>query len=205
VHARSREDAFVEAGDGINRRDVMYNDFVIVGPAADPAGIKGATSAKEAFGAIAAGEALFASRGDDSGTHTKEKSLWASAGITPTQELVWYKSLGQGMGETLITANELGAYTIADRGTWLATKENLPDLVIVVGGETIDENPDKALYNPYGVIPVNPEKHPGVNFELAEQFATWLVSPTTQEAIGSYGVDRFGQALFYPSAAAARP
>jgi len=200
VHARSREDKFVKDGDGINRRDVMYNDFVIVGPADDPAGIKGATSAKEAFAAIAAKGAPFASRGDDSGTNTKEKAIWASAQITPTQELAWYKSLGQGMGETLITANEMGAYTIADRGTWLATQKNLPNLVVLVGGETINDNPDKALLNPYGVIPVNPATHPGVNAELAEKFAAWLVSPETQKLIGAYGVSEFGQALFYPSA-----
>lgn len=200
VHARSRENAFVEGGDGINRRDVMYNDFVIVGPADDPAGITGAASAKEAFAAIAAKAAPFASRGDDSGTHTKEKSIWASAQITPTQELAWYRSLGQGMGETLVTANEMRAYTIADRGTWLATRQNLPNLAILVGGATIAENPDKALLNPYGVIPVNPAQHPGVNAGLAEQFAAWLVSPEAQQLIGAYGVERFGQALFYPAA-----
>lgn len=205
VHARSREDTFVNDGDGVNRRDVMYNDFVIVGPAADPAGIKGATSAKEAFATIAAKGAPFASRGDDSGTHTKEKGIWASAQITPTQELAWYKSLGQGMGETLVTANEMQAYTVADRGTWLATQKNLPNLVILVGGDTIADNPDKALLNPYGVIPVSPLKHPGVNADLAEQFAAWLVSPETQQLIGAYGVETFGQALFYPSAVTATP
>lgn len=205
VHARSREDKFVNDGDGINRRDVMYNDFVIVGPADDPAGIKGATSAQAAFAAIAAKEAPFASRGDDSGTYTKEKGIWAAAQITPTQELAWYKSLGQGMGETLVTANEMKAYTLADRGTWLATKKNLPNLVILVGGNTINDNPDKALLNPYGVIPVNPAKHPGVNADLAEKFAAWLVSPETQRLIGAYGVEKFGQALFFPSVATTTP
>lgn len=205
VHARSREEKFVTDGDGVNRRDVMYNDFVIVGPGGDPAGITGAASAKEAFAAIAAAGATFASRGDDSGTHTKEKGIWASAGITPTQELAWYKSLGQGMGETLITANELGAYTLADRGTWLAMKENLPTMAILVGGATVGDNPDKALLNPYGVIPVNPERHPGVNAALAEQFAAWLVGPEAQQLIGAYGVEKFGQALFHPSVTAATP
>lgn len=200
VHARSREDAFVEAGDGVNRRDVMYNDFVIVGPADDPAGIAATTTAKDAFLAIVAAEAPFASRGDDSGTHSKELSIWASASVTPTQELGWYRSLGQGMGETLIAANELGAYTIADRGTWLSTQDNLQDLAILFGGATIDANPDRALYNPYGVIPVNPAKHEGINAELAEVFAAWITSPEAQAAIGEFGKDEYGQALFYPSA-----
>lgn len=200
VHARAREEAFVADGSGVDRRDVMYNDFVIVGPPSDPAAIAAAASAAEAFRAIAATEAPFASRGDESGTHSKELAIWAAAVITPTQELAWYRSLGQGMGETLITANELGAYTLADRGTWLATRENLPDLAILFGGETIAANPDQTLYNPYGVIPVNPAKHPGINYELAEQFAAWLTGPETQAVIGAYGQERFGQALFYPSA-----
>lgn len=200
VHARASEDAFVAAGDGVDRRDVMYNDFVIVGPPSDPARIAAAASAAEAFRAIAASEAIFASRGDESGTHRKEQAIWAAAPITPTRELAWYRSLGQGMGETLITANELGAYTLVDRGTWLATRANLPELAILFGGETITANPDQTLYNPYGVIPVNPAKHPGINDELAEQFAAWLTNPATQAAIGAYGVERFGQALFYPIA-----
>jgi tungstate transport system substrate-binding protein len=201
VHARSREGAFVEEGYGVNRREVMYNDFVIVGPPDDPAAIAGATSASEALTAIAEVEAPFASRGDESGTHTKELSVWASASITPTAEMAWYRSLGQGMGETLITANELGAYTLADRGTWLAQRDSLPELAILFGGATIEENPDPALYNPYGVIPVNPARHQGINGELAEQFAAWLTSPETAELIGAYGVEEFGQPLFFPGAA----
>lgn len=201
VHARRREDEFVSAGYGLNRRDVMYNDFVIVGPAADPAGIAIAASAKNAFAAIAAAETPFASRGDESGTHSKELSIWASATMTPTAELPWYRSLGQGMGETLLTANELGAYTLTDRGTWLAQRDSLPDLTILFGGETIEANPDKALYNPYGVIPVNPDRHEGINAELAESFATWLASPATAELIRVYGVDEFGQPLFFPGVA----
>lgn len=200
VHDRAREDAFVAAGDGVNRRAVMYNDFVIVGPPSDPATIAAAASAAEAFRAIADSEAIFTSRGDESGTYSKEQAIWAAAAITPTQELVWYRSLGQGMSETLITANELGAYCLVDRGTWLATRENLPELTILFGGETIAANPDQTLYNPYGVIPVNPAKHPGINDELAEQFAAWLTSHATQAAIGVYGKKRFGQALFYPAA-----
>jgi tungstate transport system substrate-binding protein len=201
VHARSREDAFVSAGHGVSRRDVMYNDFVIVGPHADPAGVASAASAGEAFAAIAAAEAPFASRGDESGTHSKELSLWASATITPTAAMPWYRSLGQGMGETLLAANELGAYTLADRGTWLAQRDALSGLAVLFGGATIDENPDQALYNPYGVIPVNPARHAGINGPLAEQFAAWLTSPETAELIGAYGVAEFGQPLFFPTAA----
>ncbi len=199
VHARAREDKFVADGEGVNRLDVMYNDYVIVGPTDDPAGISGVTLAKEALLKIAETSAPFASRGDDSGTHTKEKSLWAAAGITPTVESGWYLSVGQGMGETLLFANEKLAYTLADRGTWLSMQENLPGLTILVGGAVIDQNSDKALLNPYGVIPVNPEKHPGVNFDLATQFAEWLTAPETQQAIGDYGKEAFGQPLFYPN------
>ena len=199
VHARAREDKFVADGDGVNRLDVMYNDYIVVGPTADPAGSSGSSLAKEAFAKIAEAQAPFASRGDDSGTHTKEKSIWASAALTPTADSGWYFSVGQGMGETLLFANEKLAYTLADRGTWLAMQEKLPALTIVVGGATIDQNGDKALLNPYGVIPVNPEKHPGVNFALATQFAEWLTSAETQQMIGDYGKDTFGQPLFYPN------
>lgn len=199
VHARAREDKFVADGDGIDRRDVMYNDFVLVGPTADPAGIGGSALAKEALAKIAEAQAPFASRGDDSGTYTKEKSLWAAAGITPTVDSGWYFSVGQGMGETLLFANEKLAYTLADRGTWLSMQEKLPALTLLVGGATIDQNGDKALLNPYGVIPVNPAKHPGVNFDLATKFAEWLTSAETQQMIGDYGKEKFGQPLFYPN------
>jgi len=199
VHARAREDKFVADGDGVNRLDVMYNDYIIVGPTTDPAAIKESAVAKEALAKIAEAQAPFASRGDDSGTHTKEKSLWAAAGITPTVDSGWYLSVGQGMGETLIFANERLAYTLADRGTWLAMAENLPELTVLTGGATIDQNGDKALLNPYGVIPVNPEKHPTVNFDLATKFAEWLTAAPTQQMIGEYGKEQFGQPLFYPS------
>ena len=199
VHARAREDKFVADGDGINRLDVMYNDYVLVGPTADPAGIGGLALAKEALAKIAEMQTPFASRGDDSGTHTKEKSLWAAAGVTPTAESGWYLSVGQGMGETLLFANEKLAYTLADRGTWLAMQENLPGLTVLVGGATIDQNGDKALLNPYGVIPVNPETHAGVNFDLATHFAEWLTAAETQQVIGDYGKEQFGQPLFYPN------
>ncbi len=199
VHARSQEDKFVADGDGVNRLDVMYNDFIIVGPQADPAGIKGLATGKEAFTQIAAKSAPFASRGDKSGTNTKELSIWASAQITPTVDSGWYFSIGQGMGETLLFADEKQAYTLSDRGTWLAQKDKLPSLVVVVGGDSIADNKDKSLLNPYGVIPVNPAKHPGVNFDLATQFAQWITSVDTQQMIADYGNDKFGQPLFYPS------
>lgn len=198
VHARKQEDAFVAAGYGINRRDVMYNDFVLVGPTNDPASVKGAPSAIDAFKAIAAKQAIFDARGDGSGTATKELSIWASANISPTGQVNWYKSLGQGMGETLTTANEQGAYTLSDRGTYLSMRDKLPNLAILLGGATIDENKDKSLLNPYGVIPVNPAKHQGINADLAEKFAAWITSPETRAQIGAYGKDKFGQSLFYP-------
>jgi len=201
VHARSREDKFVSDGDGVDRRDVMYNDYVIVGPTADPAEIANTETGKEALLKISTASATFVSRGDDSGTHSKEKSLWAAAGITPTTDSGWYLSIGQGMGETLLFANEQAGYTLTDRGTWLSMADKLPNLTILVGGQTIAENKDESLLNPYGVIPVNPAKHPTVNFELATQFAEWLTSAEVQAKIGDYGKDEFGQALFYPNSA----
>lgn len=198
VHARSREDQFLEQGHGTERFDVMYNDFVLVGPKSDPAGISGIAFAKDALAQIAAAEAKFASRGDDSGTHIKEQELWQAAGLDPTPTGNWYLSLGQGMGDTLRFANETFAYTITDRGTFLALKANLPDLEVLVGGTRIDSNQDESLYNPYGVIPVDPAK--GVNYELALSFATWLTGEAAQTAISEYGMADFGQPLFYPNA-----
>lgn len=200
VHARAREDAFVAEGHGTGRFDVMYNDFILVGPADDPAGVSGMTTAAEALAAIAAAGAPFASRGDDSGTHTKELSLWEKAGVTPDPAGGWYNSLGQGMGETLTFANEAGAYTLTDRGTYLSMRDNLPNLVVVVGGDSIADNADPALLNPYGVIPVNPDKSDAINNKLANQFAEWITSAEVQEKIGQFGVDKFGQPLFYPDA-----
>lgn len=198
VHARSKEYAFVDAGHGINRRDVMYNDFVIVGPVSDPAGIKGLTEGSEAFGVISELEAPFASRGDDSGTHSKEKIIWEQAGVTPSADFAWYNSLGQGMGATLTTANEMDAYTLTDRGTFLSMQKQLPNLTVLVGGTTIAENQDDSLLNPYGVIPVNPDKDPNINGALAEQFSEWLTTSDTQTTIGEFGKEKFGQPLFYP-------
>jgi tungstate transport system substrate-binding protein len=158
-------------------------------------------SVGDALSAIAAAEAPFASRGDDSGTHTKELSLWEATGVTPEADNGWYASLGQGMGETLTYANEAGAYTLTDRGTFLSQRANLPNLAIMVGGEEIAENADPTLLNPYGVIVVNPAKG-DINDELAEDFAEWLTSVETQEAIAGFGVEVFGQPLFFPDSEA---
>jgi len=204
VHARAREDAFVESGNGVARWDVMYNDFVLVGPPEDPARIAGMQSASEALAAIAAAEQPFASRGDDSGTNLKELSLWKTASIEPDPSSDWYLSLGQGMGETLQFANERRAYTLTDRGTFLAQMDSLPGLVVLVGGDSIDHNYDKALFNPYGVILVNPQRHQGIEADLASKFVAWLTSLDTQLMIGDFGVDRFGQPLFYPDSQAYR-
>lgn len=204
VHARAREDQFVAEGHAPARYDVMYNDFVIVGPPDDPAGIRGSETAATALQEIAAAGAPFASRGDDSGTHTKERNLWADAGVEPTADDAWYNSLGQGMGNTLIFANEQQAYTMTDRGTFLSMQAELPDLEVLVGGDSIADNPDPELYNPYGVMPVDPETHPGVNYDLAVEFVEWLTSVPVQEEIAEYGRDTFDQPLFYPNSEAYR-
>ncbi|MEW6569233.1 MAG: substrate-binding domain-containing protein [Chloroflexota bacterium] len=204
VHSPAQEEAFVAEGYGLARYDVMYNDFVIVGPAADPAGIRGLASAAEAFARLAAAQAPFAFRGDNSGTHNKELALWQAGGLEPDAQSDWYFSLGQGMGETLQFSNERLAYTLSDRGTFLAQAANLPNLVVLLGGQTISENPDPALYNPYGVIPVNPQRHPGTNADLAQKFVDWLTSFATQEAIGRFGLEQYGQPLFYPNSEAHR-
>lgn len=191
VHARTQEDAFVASGDGTERYDVMYNDFIIVGPADDPAGIKGMTVAVDAFKKIADKKALFISRGDKSGTNTKELAIWKAAEITPSGD--WYESAGQGMGEVLTMAAEQQGYTLSDRATYVARKADGLDLEILVEG-------DKILFNPYGVIPVNPEKHPNVNAVLGQDFADWITSLDTQELIASYQIE--GQQMFVPDSAA---
>jgi len=203
VHSRAREDAFVAEGHGTARYDVMYNDFVTVGPVDDPAAVAGTPVASDAFTAVAGTESTFASRGDDSGTHSKELSIWESAGIVPDPNSDWYKSLGQGMGATLNYSNEVGAYTLTDRGTFLSQNESLAELRVMVGGTSIDENLDPALLNPYGVIPVNPDKG-NINSDLANQFVLWITSLETQEEIGDYSADTFGQPLFYPDSEAWR-
>ena len=201
VHSRTAEDQFMADGFGTTRYDVMYNDFVIVGPPDDPAGIASASDAAQAFIRIAEAEATFVSRGDDSGTHLKEKAIWSAAGLEPSPDSGWYRSIGQGMGETLQMANESLGYTLADRGTYLSMSVDLAGLTVLFGGSSVAENPDTRLYNPYGVIPVNPDKVPGVNNKLAEDFAAWLISPETQAQIGEFGVDTYGQPLFNPNRA----
>ncbi len=195
VHARAREDAFMAAGHGARREDVMYNDFVIVGPSDDPAVIRGLISAAEAFQKIAQSEAVFVSRGDESGTHTKEKAIWAEANIEPAG--AWYISAGQGMGSVLTMANEQQAYTLSDRATYLArTLEGIEPEILVEG--------DAMLFNPYGVIAVNPAKSAEINAQGAEDFIDWLISLPTQEKIAQFGVEEFGSPLFTPDSTAWR-
>ena len=189
VHARAREDAFMDAAHGVRREDVMYNDFVIVGPPDDPAGIEGMKDAGLAFAEIANAEAAFVSRGDDSGTHTKEKAIWEAAGMEPAGD--WYISAGQGMGAVLTMADEQQAYTLSDRATYLARTLEGTELVILVEGDPI-------LFNPYGVLAVNPEKNADIQADLANQFIDWLISVPVQEKIGQFGIDEFGQPLFVP-------
>ncbi|RME85038.1 MAG: tungsten ABC transporter substrate-binding protein [Caldilineae bacterium] len=191
VHAREREEQFVAEGYAPSRHDVMYNDFVIVGPAEDPAGIRGMTSAAEAFKRIAQAQALFVSRGDDSGTYIKEQKIWQEAGITPQGD--WYESAGQGMGAVLNMANEQQAYTLSDRSTFLARQREGLDLEILVEG-------DPVLFNQYGVLPVTPDKEHDINYGAAIAFVNWITSPETQELIASYGIEQFGSQLFFPNA-----
>ena len=188
VHARELEEAFVADGYGVERFDVMYNDFVIVGPGEDPAGLAGANDAASAMAAIAAIEAAFASRGDNSGTHVAEMNLWEAAGVAPEGQ--WYLSTGSGMGATLNTAAQVPAYALTDRGTWLSFANRGP-LEIVFEG-------DPVLFNPYGIILVDPERHPHVKAEQGQTFIDWIISPRGQEAIVSFTVA--GEQLFFPSA-----
>jgi tungstate transport system substrate-binding protein len=178
----------------------MYNDFVVIGPKDDPAKVTGMALSKDAFKAVMDKAAPFASRGDKSGTDTKEKAIWATLGITPTKEMKWYNSLGQGMGDTLLFANEQKAYTLADRGTWLAMKAKTPNLALLVGGDNLANNKDKDLLNPYGLLAVSPDKFPAVNNALATKFIEWMTSAEGQKLIAEFGADKFGQPLFYPSA-----
>ncbi|WP_238947311.1 substrate-binding domain-containing protein [Saliniramus fredricksonii] len=188
VHARELEEAFVADGFGVERLDVMYNDFVIVGPGADPAGLEGADDAASAMAAIAEAEAPFASRGDDSGTHVAEMNLWKAAGVAPEGQ--WYLSTGSGMGATLNTAAQVPAYALTDRATWLSFA-NRGSLEIVFEG-------DPVLFNPYGIILVDPERHPHVKAQQGQAFIDWVVSQAGQEAIAGYTID--GEQLFFPLA-----
>lgn len=186
VHARNLEDKFIAGGFGINRRDVMYNDFVIIGPANDPAGLAGSGTAAEAFRRIAAKQARFISRGDESGTHQKEREMWLTAGIKPAG--AWYREVGQGMGEVIGIATEQRAYTLADRGTYNAYKSGKTDLKILFQGEM-------GLFNPYGVIAVNPKKHPHVKFDLAMKFIDFITGSEGQQIITSFKVH--GEQAFF--------
>jgi tungstate transport system substrate-binding protein len=202
VHSYKAEMQFLADRHARERFDVMYNDFVIVGPSADPAKVAGQKTAAAAFAAIVAAQAPFASRGDKSGTHAAELALWQQASVTPAG--AWYRSIGQGMGETMMLANEQRAYTLSDRGTWLSMREKVPGLALLFGGRSIADNPDAALRNRYGVMAVNPETHQDVNVEVAAKFVGWLLSVETQREIGSFGVKQFGQPLFYPDSEAYR-
>jgi tungstate transport system substrate-binding protein len=186
VHHRAGEDEFVAEGYGTERRDVMYNDFVLVGPRADPAGVAETQSIKDALARIADSESAFASRGDDSGTHRKELQLWSTAGVDPAGQ--WYRQLGSGMGPTLNTAAAMDAYVLTDRATWLSFG-NRQNLVIVFEG-------DESLFNPYGSIPLNPERFEWVKADLAQQWHEWLIGEEGQTAIAEYHID--GEPLFFP-------
>lgn len=191
VHAKPAEEKFVADGGGTSRTDLMYNDFVIVGPADDPAGVAGTSDVEAALKTIAGKGAVFASRGDDSGTHKKEKALWQAAGVDPaTGSGDWYRETGSGMGATLNAGIGMGAYVMTDRATWISFA-NKQDYQIAVEG-------DDDLFNQYGVIPVNPEKCPAVKIEAAKAFSAWLISDEGQKAIAGYTVD--GQQLFFPNA-----
>ena len=186
VHAKAAEEAFVAAGYGMERHEIMYNDFVIVGPAEDPAGVRGMHDAGKALGKIAAGSAAFVSRGDDSGTHKKELMLWHEAGVEPGGG--WYRQVGQGMGKTLQISGEMQGYTLVDRGTWLAYRANIPLELLVSDGDD--------LKNPYGIIAVSSERHPQVKRDAAERLIHWFDSDEAHALIAGYRVD--GEQLFYP-------
>ncbi|MGD9880161.1 MAG: substrate-binding domain-containing protein [Reyranella sp.] len=191
VHARPEEEKFLAEGYGVRRYPVMYNDFVLIGPGSDPAGVKGSTDIAAALRAIKDKKLPFISRGDRSGTHVAELRLWKDAGIDITADRGdWYKAIGQGMGAALNTAAAANAYLLADRGTWLSFR-NKADLAIVVQG-------DKRLFNQYGVILVNPARHPTVQKEAGQRFIDWLISPQGQRAIADYKVG--GEPLFFPNA-----
>ncbi|MGQ9786490.1 MAG: substrate-binding domain-containing protein [Anaerolineae bacterium] len=191
VHSPDAEAKFMAAGHGIDRRLVMYNDFILVGPPSDPAGIKGMSSVIEAFRWIAATNALFISRGDNSGTDALEKKLWAQAGGVPQRQL-WYQETGQGMGATLGIADEKEGYILTDRGTYLVRKKGIRLEIMV--------EKDQLLLNVYHIIRVNPDKSPRINAAGAQAFADFIVAPETQKIIGEFGVDRFGMPLFFPNA-----
>jgi tungstate transport system substrate-binding protein len=186
VHARALEDKFVADGYGVNRKDVMYNDFVILGPDDDPAGVREVKTTAEALARIAARQAFFISRGDESGTHQKEREIWQATEVKPAG--AWYVEAGQGMGEVIIMATEKRAYTLADRGTYNAFKKEKTDLKIVFEGE-------RGLFNPYGIIAVNPARHPHVKYDLALKLIDYVTGPEGQQIIADYRVD--GEPIFF--------
>ncbi len=186
VHAPKAEEQFVNEGWGVKRRQIMYNDFVILGPSSDPAKVRNLKSAVEAMKKIAASKSSFVSRGDNSGTHKKELQLWQQIGLEPAGQ--WYRSVGGGMGQTLIMANEMKAYVLADRGSFIKFRKKIDLLVLVAG--------DKMLYNPYGIIAVNPKRHPQVKYVQAMRFIEFLSSQEGQNLIGDYKLD--GETLFRP-------
>ncbi len=191
VHSPEAEKKFMAEGNGINRQLVMHNDYIIVGPADDPATIKMSKSSVGSFKKIALSKAVFMSRGDNSGTHSKEKAIWKAAGINP-EDQKWYQQTGLGMGQTLSVAAEKRAYTLADRGTYLALKRNL-------GLDILNEG-DALLLNIYSVIQVHPAKFTRINAEGAKAFADFILAPDTQKLIGKFGVDKYGSPLFFPDA-----
>jgi tungstate transport system substrate-binding protein len=192
VHAKAQEEKFVADGYGVKRYDVMYNDFVVIGPKADPAKIKGGNDVVAALKAIAGKGSPFVSRGDRSGTHSAELKLWKMAGLDPAgTKPAWYREIGQGMGAALNTAGGMGGYVLSDRGTWISFK-NKGDLEIVVEG-------DRRLFNQYGIILVNPAKHAHIKQDLGQRFIDWVVSAEGQSAIKAYTIQ--GQQLFFPNAA----
>ena len=198
VHARSLEDDFIRDGYGVNRRDLMYNDFIIVGPEDDPAGIDGMEEATEAFRAIADTGSTFISRGDNSGTHTKELAIWDASGVEPGGE--WYREAGSGMGEVLNQANQTPGYTLADRGTFISQRSEL-DISIRVEGP-IEGGPE-LLANPYGIVAVNPGVHENANYDLAMSYIGFITSREGQEIIREYTVE--GEQLFFPEAVSENP
>jgi len=189
VHSRPDEDRFVAEGHGTNRRDVMFNDFVIVGPKDDAAGIRGNSDAIRAFGDIHEAQSMFISRGDESGTHKMEMRYWTQLGVSPHVSS-GYRAAGRGMGEVLLMASELQGYTLTDRATYYAMK-NKVDLELLVEG-------DKRMFNPYGVIAVNPARYPDINGEGATRFIEWITSPTGQQFIAAFRID--GRQVFFPNA-----
>jgi tungstate transport system substrate-binding protein len=188
VHARELEDKFVADGYGVNRRDVMHNDFIVIGPSSDPAGVRGLRDAAAALRRIADRGAVFVSRGDNSGTHVKEQSLWKAAGLSPSGR--WYREVGQGMGPVITMTNDLQGYTLADRGTYLSMKDKVQLPILVEG--------DPRLFNPYGIIAVNPDRFPHVAYFEAMQLIAWMTSVEGQGIIGEYKVGT--DVLFFPDA-----